>query len=489
MTLKKTLCLVFTLLLAVMLAVSCDFSGSGDGGSTELPPTPEITLTKIEVVDGTVDTECYEGMEIDTSRIELRATYSNGTRKTIPTSEVTIISPADTRQAGQTMLIVGYGGLSTSVTITVNESFISAISASGFEEQYVYGSQISTENVVITVYYINGTSETIPYKEGVGISIILPDTNVIGLSTIQISYMNAVTKSYDVEIIDPIVRIELDNPHRTFEFKKGSDVSTIKSVMSNLKLNAVYTSGHTEVINFSSLAINYNQIDTSEFTTEPKQFNISYGGFTIKGSYTVNDVSRFTAMTLDATNTFVTEYLPGQTLNPLTNLKVKVLCSDGTSIDAIGAENLTIAGYESIDVTKIDAYSITVTYVDGDDGISMTIPVTIYGVSSVSVSGVKTTYALGDKLDNSFAGVTVTIVYENGETVVVDYASKEDNANIVPSALVTSGSINTEMAGFYTIAFKYFDVLSEEIRVTVSSTVLPDTNGDSNVTDKDSFKD
>ena len=301
--------------------------------------------------------------------------------------------------------------------------------------------------------------------------------------------MNAVTKSYDVEIIDPIVRIELDNPHRTFEFKKGSDVSTIKSVMSNLKLNAVYTSGHTEVINFSSLAINYNQIDTSEFTTEPKQFNISYGGFTIKGSYTVNDVSRFTAMTLDATNTFVTEYLPGQTLNPLTNLKVKVLCSDGTSIDAIGAENLTIAGYESIDVTKIDAYSITVTYVDGDDGISMTIPVTIYGVSSVSVSGVKTTYALGDKLDNSFAGVTVTIVYENGETVVVDYASKEDNANIVPSALVTSGSINTEMAGFYTIAFKYFDVLSEEIRVTVSSTVLPDTNGDSNVTDKDSFKD
>ena len=80
MTLKKTLCLVFTLLLAVMLAVSCDMGGTG--GTEEPPPAPQVTLTRIEVVEGTVDTECYTGMELDTSRIELRAIYSNGTRKT-----------------------------------------------------------------------------------------------------------------------------------------------------------------------------------------------------------------------------------------------------------------------------------------------------------------------------------------------------------------------------------------------------------------------
>lgn len=489
MTLRKTLCLVFTLLLAVILAVSCDFGNAG-GGTTEPPePTPPpVTLTRIEVIGGTVDTDCFAGAELDTSRIELNAIYSNGSRKTIPTSEVTIISPADTSQEGQTMLIVGYGGLSTSITITVNENFVSGISAKGFEEEYVYGSQISTDDVVITVSYINGTYETIPYGPGLGISIILPDTTVVGESSIQISYMNMVTKSYDVVITDPLVRIELDNPHRTFEFKKGSDKATIQSIMSNLKLNAIYTSERTELIDFSRLAINYNQIDTSEVTTEPRTFDISFGGSTIQASYTVKDVSKISALTLDTANdTFIKNYLPGQALSPLSDLKFKVLYADGTSINEFDEDKLTITGYDTIDVTKIGTYTITVTYKDGNDGVSMSIPVTVYGVSSITVEGVKTEYAVGDKVDESFDGVTVTIVYENGESIVVDYATKAENTNIVSDALTVSGSINTDIAGRYTIAFKYFDTLSAEIRVTVNQEVMPDTDGDNNLTEKDIF--
>lgn len=484
MTLRKALCLVFTLLLAVLLAVSCN-NGSG---TTEppvvTPPTPEVKLLKIEIIDGTVDTECYVGMELDTSRIQLQATYSNKTRKTIEASDISIIAPADTSKEGQTMLIVGFGGLSTSLNITVNESFMTSISATGFESQYIYGSEISTENVVVTVNYINGTYETVPYGPGSGITITLPDTKIAGMSTIEINYKDMIKKSYDVEILDPIVKIELDSPHRTFVFKEGSDTETVKSILSNLGINAVYTSGAVEALDLNDVQVAYAQIDTSAITTEPKTFNISYQGFVIPGTYTVKAVSRFSALSLDPSNEFSTSYLPGQVVDPLSALKVKVVCSDGTTIDAVGEDELTIVGYEAIDTSKVGNYTLTVTYTKENDSVSATIPVNVYGIRSVSVTGVKTDYSVGDKFDDSFAGVTVTIVYENGTYAVVDYANKASNTDIVPSELTVTGSVDTEYANYYYISFKYYDVQSETIKIAVTIDTIPDTNPDGNVTEK-----
>lgn len=482
MTFRKALSLVFTLLLAVMLAVSCN-NGSTNEPPAPTPEPPEVKLLKIEIVNGSVDTECYVGAELDTSRIQLQATYSNKTRKTIEAADISIISPADTSKEGQTMLIVGYGGLSTSINITVNESFMTGISATGFENQYIYGSEISTDNIVVTVNYINGTSEVIPYGPGTGIIITLPDTTVAGMATIDITYKEQITKSYDVEILDPIVEITLDSPHRTFEFKQGFDLATIKSVLSNLAVNAVYTSGTVKELDINDVQIAYGQIDTSEITNEPKTFNVAYQGYVIPVNYTVKPVSKFSSMTLGSNNEFSTYYLPGDEVDDLSALKVKVTCSDGSVIDGIGAELLTITGYEAIDASAVGTYTLGITYATETDAVTTTVAVTVYGIRSVSVSGLKTEYSVGDKFDDTFAGVTVTIVYQNGDVAVVDYANKDSSTDIIADQLTVVGNVNTDYANYYYIAFKYFDAQSEPIQIAVTTDILPDADGD-NVTEK-----
>ncbi len=480
MTLRKALCLVFALLFCAALAVSCNNTPS------ETPPANnEVKLTRIEIIDGTVETECYVGNEIDLSGIQVRAHYSNNSKKTIATEELSIVSPPDTSKEGQTMLIVGYGGLTASVYITVNESFMTSISVKGFESTYVYGSTISTENVVITVNYINGTSVDIPYGPGLGIELTIPSTFIIGPAQIDVKYQD-LKKSVDTEIIDPLLSIALDTPYRTFAFREGYNQNAIKNILANLKVNATYTSGAVVVLGRDDVQIAYSQIDTTAPTTENKTFNIAYGGFMIQASYSVSGSSTFTALTLDPTNEFALSYLPGAVLDDLSKLKVKVVCSDGTTIDAVGIDNekLKITGYEDLDISEIGAHSFDVAYVDGDDSVALTVTLNVYGIKSVSVSGIKTAYSVGDKFDDTYAGVQVTITYDNGESVTVDFANKDSNAAIISDKLVVVGSVDTENPGYNYIAFKYIDTESEVIKIAVAYDIYPDTDGDSNVTEK-----
>ena len=124
MTLKKTLCLVLTLLLTIVCAVSCN--PQEDPG--------KATLTKLEIDPLSIATDCYVGGTINTSTIKAIATYSDGTIKEIGADSLTVVAQPDTTTAGQTTLTVSYGGKNASIIITVNENTFTSISISGLED-------------------------------------------------------------------------------------------------------------------------------------------------------------------------------------------------------------------------------------------------------------------------------------------------------------------------------------------------------------------
>ena len=480
MTLKKILYLICTILFTMALAVSC--GPEEDPGNN--PPPPAVELTKLEITSGSVATQCYVGDTVSTTAISGVATYSDGTTKNLVASDFTVISAPDTSKAGSTTLVVGYENKSASVTITVKEHVVSSMTITGLSTEYVFGTEISTANLAINVTYVGGKQETITYSENSGITLTLPNTRVIGDAVIQVFFLGK-KATFNTEIIDPVASIELDTPHRTFVFNKNSIRSVVESVLANLAINAVHVSGKKELVTYEHLTVNFDQIDTATLTTDPQSFEVSYEGFKTTATYTITEGPKFSALTLDPANTFKTSYLPGATLDNITALKVKAILSSGHTIDAVGtdSEYLKVVGLESIDTMIPGVYNLTVTYTDDEASISMQLPVTVYGVTDITVTGIKTNYKIGEAFDSTYTGVTITIVYENGDNVSFEYADIAEAA-IILSEFEICGSVNTSIAGKYSISFKYLDKESNVINIYVKATIIPDTDGDENVTDK-----
>ena len=506
MALRKILCLVFTLLLALTLGVSCDMFGTGGGGDPTPSPDDGNTLSRIEVTPDTIETRCFVGQTIKTTDIEVIATYNNGTTKKLGESDVTIIQP-DTSEPGESELTVTYEGVSAYVTIEVEESIVERISVTGFEKEYLCGSQISTDKVVVRVTYDDGHTEEINYGPDSGITITLPDTSVVGYDySIRVGY-GGKTTSFNIDVIDPITSIELDNPNYKLILSQGTDSATVRSKLSNLKVKAIYHTGKTEVIDYGLLTIDFNQIVTETPTTAPVAFDVKYREMTIKAYYEVTSVPTFLSIAVG--NGFKRKYLPGSILEDLSeNLEVSVITGNDDTIEGIkyGSENegrgvLTVSGYDKVNTSEIGAYTITVTYTEivsydennvavYGDSISTNVDITVVGIKSITVSGIKTDYGIGDKFDSSFADAVITIEYENGETVSVNDIDRA-NAEILTDKLTIGGDTvktdengNTNDAGIYKIEFRYFDTASDPIKIRVKTAIEEDLDGDDNVTEK-----
>ena len=77
-------------------------------------------VKSIEIVDGSVATECQVGDTLDFSGIKVKITYEDGTTKEIGYSDVQI-SPVDTSTAGEKTVTVTYDPMKTN-----NETLVKA---------------------------------------------------------------------------------------------------------------------------------------------------------------------------------------------------------------------------------------------------------------------------------------------------------------------------------------------------------------------------
>lgn len=485
MTLKKSLCLVLTLLISIVFAVACT-------PTTPQNPTPQVTLTKIEIDPYSIDASYYVGDIVDLSTISVTATYSDGSEEILSYDDITVISMPNTQESGETSLIVTYKDKSATLPVNVNDVSVSRIEAIGFKSSYVWGETIDLETVKIRMIYNNGAKVDIPLSEAKanGANVTLPNTKVLTEGSeegayITISYLGKLF-TQSVDIINPIVKIELDSQWRTFVFRYNASEKNIKDALSNITVNAIHANGKIAKKNFTELEINYSEIDVTEPTDEPKSFTVKYSVFTTTATYTVAQAPTYTGIGFGTGHSFKNSYYPGEALDTLDKIKVQVIKDDNTTIDGISVgENLTVSGYDEINTSVPGIYTLTLVYTDAyGESISFADKIIVSSVKEVQIGGFDKNLAIGDKFDNTFASFEIVVIYDDGSRIEFLYKDVESTNGILADEIKIESNVDTSKAGDnYMVVIEYLGITNYVV-VCVNTADVPATDSGSNVTDK-----
>jgi len=124
----------------------------------------ENTVEMLEVIRYPTKSTYYEGESIDTTGMQLRAYYADGTKKTI-TSGWTVSGKTDI--IGQCPVTVTYGGKSVQFNIAVQMAEILAIHVltEPVKTEYSVGDEIDLTGLVLSATLSNGNSRTFSYPE------------------------------------------------------------------------------------------------------------------------------------------------------------------------------------------------------------------------------------------------------------------------------------------------------------------------------------
>lgn len=174
--------------------------------------TTTKTLSSISIATNANKTTYYVGDALDTTGLTIKATYSDGTSKTV-TSGFT--ASADLSKAGTQTVTVSYkdGSVTktTTYTITVKAIELSKISIATKPDKTTYevGEVLNTKGLTITAVYSDGTSKTL--TTGFTVSADLTEA---GEQTVTVSYTEgSVTKiaTFTVTVKEADAIVDLNN--------------------------------------------------------------------------------------------------------------------------------------------------------------------------------------------------------------------------------------------------------------------------------------
>ena len=159
---------------------------------TYLGKTTEIDITLLEVIAVSIEitsspnTTYYVGDSFTPDGGELTITYNNGTTQTVALADATITGYNASNTGSQT-LTIKYGGVSTTIGVTVLAVDVTSISMSAYPEktEYTQGESLSLSGGTIYVSYSNGSEEYIALTNA-EISGYNPE--ITGSQTVYVNY-------------------------------------------------------------------------------------------------------------------------------------------------------------------------------------------------------------------------------------------------------------------------------------------------------------
>lgn len=332
-------------------------SGGGQGGTTPTPEAPKVTA--IQINKEKVPTTLLKGATLDTSVLEIFATYSDNTVKTIPLSSVTV-GTIDTSTAGKKTLTVKFSDtITASVEIEVIDIKSMAVVADSIPAKIMKGQTLDTTGAKLSVTYSNNTTEII---EAASLTIGTIDTATHGDKTLAITY-RGVTVNYNVHVKGAVSLSILSGSIPT-SVKLGGTLD-----LTGLKVSVKYSDNSEETIANNLLTIKNISTDT----VGDKVFEVEYDGLEAERSVNVVGVKSMTVVT----GTLVDKIIIGEA-HTLANVKVNVTFTDDTTA-VLGYADLSVTG--AVDNTVANVYTITFKHLDG----TVAFPVNVYGVTGITV--------------------------------------------------------------------------------------------------------
>ncbi len=232
-------------------------------------------MTGIEVISQPAKTVYWTGEELDTTGLELLATYSDGTTAQI--TEGFTVSGFDSTLAGQQTLTVMYGEATAEFTVFVEELYLDGIEINTLpaKTEYWVGEALDTTGLILDVFYSDDS--VIEITEGFTVSGFSSTT--AGKKTVFVYYQDQKT-FFTVTVKTPeLTGITVNTLPDKTEYLVGEVLDT-----TGLTLTATYADGSTETISSGFTAMNFNSS-----TAGTKKVIVLYKSKTTNFSVTVKN--------------------------------------------------------------------------------------------------------------------------------------------------------------------------------------------------------
>ena len=391
---------------------------SNNGKTAAVKVTVEqVALSSIAVATMPSKTYYYAGETLNTAGLTLKATYNNGSTKTI--TEGFTCSPTKLNTVNHSQPItVSYGGKTATFTVNVNEFYVKSIeiASAPTKTAYFVGDTLDTTGLKIKVFYNSGASKVFD----TGFTCTPTTLNTAGTQTITVSYKDATisvpkTATFDVTVQNVTLSgIAVASKPSKVNYFVGDTLDT-----TGLKLTATYSNGTTQTI-------------TGGFTCTPtalasagmQTVTVNYGGKT--ATFTVNVQNVTLSGIAIASNPTKTSYYVGDTLDT-TGLKLTATYNNGTTQTITSGFTCTPTALSTAGVQ-----TVTVNY--GGKTATFTVNVQDVTLSGIAIASnpTKTSYYVGDTLDTT--GLKLTATYNNGTTQTIT-----SGFTCTPTALSTAG--------------------------------------------------
>lgn len=416
----KVLVLILSILAVLLCVTAC-------GGQDE----EELSVKSIEVVVGSVPTECVVGATPDFSGMKVNVTMSDDTTKVVGFADVQI-SAVDTSTAGKKTVTVTYAEKTTSFSLTVKEAAAPEATLTGIkivsgtvDTAAILAKPLDLSRLQVEGIYSDNTRKLLPMEEVTASEV---DTSTAGEKTLTVTY-GAFTDSMTVTVLDITV----------MNVKAGTIVDKLfvgeTPNTTDLVLSVLYLDGRRVDVAASELTI--GTVDTS--THGKKTLVITYLGVTVE--HEIEVVAPVSIAVLKGS--IATSVKVKGTLD-VSGIQAELTYSDGEK-EVLTAEKLTVTNI-STDTAGKQSLKVAYTY---DEAVKIeletTEEITVVGVDSIAViGGVKNEILKGSEFDADEMQVSVT--YTDGTSESKSYAD-----------LTIEGVIDGNTAGEQKLKLTYLD--------------------------------
>jgi len=199
--------------------------------------------------------------------LTLKATYSNGTTKTINSGFT--CSPTNLSTEGTQKITVTYSGKTIDFNVTVDKVTLSSISIQNMPTKTTYnvGDTLNTNGLTLKATYSNGTTKTI----NSGFTCSPTNLSTAGTQKITVTY-GGKTTSFNVSVEKVLLKdLSIYTKPKKTEYYAGEPLD-----LTGLVLKATYTDGSSEYINNG---YTYSDIELDAYAYDYGQIvEIFYGG-------------------------------------------------------------------------------------------------------------------------------------------------------------------------------------------------------------------
>lgn len=377
-----------------------EFTVTYDGAFGQFTTTATITLTApaltgIEIL--TYANEVLLNKAYDNSNLSVKATYGNGTTKTVYAADLQFA--INTNVAGETTtLTVSYaeGGITKTATASVKVCKITSIHIDGVDKEAQAGKPLDLSAMKVVGQYNDSAKTTVELTSGfVTNAEEIKDT--VGKKLLKVTYTdeqgNKVEATHLIYASAPeLTGIEIIEWNKTIGIGGIYDTSSIK-------INAKYGNGATvKVTNFT-----VSSIDTSK--AGQVTFTVTYteGGVTKTATQTIT-VHAVTNIAVSGIGQLVVDK---GGVHSTSNIQLIVTFGDGSTRVVTKADGVTVA--DTLDTTSVGDKTLSVSY----KGFTATINYTVKDITGIAIfDGIADSLRQGYAVDTS--GLVLEITYSDG---------------------------------------------------------------------------